>query len=206
MSTNFWQRLDDVAQRWDVLQHSFYQRWSDGELSAEELATYSGQYRHAVVGLAEGSAKVAAYEPRLIGHATEELAHIDLFDGFVRAAGGDAAAEPTPESATCAREWASDRGLLGGLVALYAIESAQPAISDTKRAGLVELYGWQHGAGTAYFDVHAVRDHEHAAEGRELIEPLLDGADHDALLAGAEAVLRANWELLDGVERITAQV
>jgi hypothetical protein len=48
-------------------------------------------------------------------------------------------------------------------------------------------------------------DVEHAAAERALIEPRLDGADADALLAEAERVLRANWELLDGVERLNAR-
>ena len=59
-------------------------------------------------------------------------------------------------------------------------------------------------AGTAYFDLHAERDVEHAADGRALIAERLDGADEDALVAEAERVLRANWTLLDGVERLCA--
>ena len=90
------------------------------------------------------------------------------------------------------------------LVALYAIESGQPAISETKLAGLREHYGIDGAEATAYFDLHAELDHEHAAAERELIEERLDGADADALLAEAEAVLRANWRLLDGVERINS--
>ncbi len=85
---------------------------------------------------------------------------------------------------------------------MYAIESAQPAIAETKREGLVAHYGFDPGSdATVYFDLHATLDVEHAAQERALIEPRLDGADADALLAEAEAVLRANWELLDGVER-----
>jgi pyrroloquinoline quinone (PQQ) biosynthesis protein C len=57
----------------------------------------------------------------------------------------------------------------------------------------------------AYFDVHAERDVEHAAAERALIEPRLDGADAAALIAEAERVLRANWELLDGVERLSGR-
>ena len=34
---------------------------------------------------------------------------------------------------------------------------------------------------------------------RELIEELAAQGDEDELAAGAEAVLRANWRLLDGV-------
>jgi pyrroloquinoline-quinone synthase len=84
---------------------------------------------------------------------------------------------------------------------LYAIESAQPAIARTKVEGLVEHYGLPEGPATEYFSLHAERDHEHAAQSRELIEERLDGADEDRLVAVAESALRANWTLLDGVER-----
>ena len=53
---------------------------------------------------------------------------------------------------------------------LYAIESGQPEISLTKRAGLVDRYGFVDGDATTYFRVHEGRDVEHAAEVRELID------------------------------------
>jgi pyrroloquinoline-quinone synthase len=196
-----------------VLEHSFYQRWSKGELTRDELAHYAGEYRHAVVALADAAAGAArAADPqlrsRLEGHAAEEASHVPLWDGFAREVGGDPATVPAPETADCVRAWAGDgeRPLLHSLVALYAIESGQPAISETKLAGLREHYGIDGPEATAYFDLHAELDHEHAAAERELIEERLDGADADALLAEAESVLRANWRLLDGVERINSHV
>ncbi len=202
---DLWSRLADVHSRWNVLDHPFYQRWSRGELSAGELALYAGQYRHAVVALAQaadGAARAAA-DAELAAHAGEEAAHIALWDAFADAAGTEGAAEAAPETAECADAWAGDgRDLLGHLVALYAIESAQPAISRVKADGLREHYGFAGGPGTAYFDLHAERDVEHAAEARALIAARLDGADEDAIVAEAERVLRANWTLLDGVERL----
>jgi pyrroloquinoline-quinone synthase len=208
---DLWTRLEQARSRCNVLEHPFYQRWSRGELEREELAAYAGQYRHAVVALAEasaGAARVAAPElrPQLAAHAAEEAAHVALWDDFIAAIGGDCAAPADPETAACARTWAGDgeRDLLSSLVALYAIESGQPAIAETKRQGLRDFYGCERGPATAYFDLHAELDHEHAAAERALIEPRLEAADADALLAEAEAVLRANWDLLDGVERATA--
>ena len=58
---------------------------------------------------------------------------------------------------------------------LYAIESAQPAISRTKLDGLVEHYGFEEGPATEYFSLHSERDHEHAAQSRQLIEERLAG-------------------------------
>ena len=48
----FWDRLDAVAERFDVLRHPFYVRWSEGTLRRDELALYAGQYAHAVKALA----------------------------------------------------------------------------------------------------------------------------------------------------------
>lgn len=202
MDADFWTRLDDVADRWNVLRHPFYVRWSEGSLTRDELALYAAQYAHAVRALAAGTRHAADLDPAAGAHAAEEDAHVALWDDFARAVGSEPAA-PLAETADCVEAWSdADRDLLPTLVALYAVEAAQPAISETKRIGLVERYGIPAGPGTAYFDVHAVRDVEHAREGREAIAELLDeSADHDALVAEAERALSANWRLLDGVDR-----
>jgi pyrroloquinoline-quinone synthase len=207
---DLWSRLDDVKARWNVLEHPFYARWSAGELSRADLARYAGQYRHAVIALAEATDRAAHAAPleqraALAAHAGEEAAHVALWDAFADAAGTDGPQAPEPETAACAAAWAGEgRDLLGHLVALYAVESAQPAISRVKANGLREHYGFSAGLGTAYFDLHIDRDREHAAEGRALLEQRLDEADEDALVAEAERILRANWELLDAVERLCA--
>jgi pyrroloquinoline-quinone synthase len=200
---NFWTRLDAIAAEGDVLRHPFYVRWSAGTLTADELAYYAGQYRHAVVALAAAAAGAArspearADAPALAAHATDEAAHVALWDEFVEQAGGDVAAEPTPETLACAREWSAERPLLHSLIAMYAIESAQPAIAQTKLTGLAEHYGI---ASSPYFELHRRLDIEHAAGERAIIEERLAGADEDALLQTAERVLKANWLLLDGVD------
>jgi pyrroloquinoline quinone (PQQ) biosynthesis protein C len=197
-----WSRIEDARERWNVLRHPFYRRWSAGELSADELARYSGQYRHAVEAIAAVSEATAAAAPEradLRRHADEEREHVELWDGFVRAAGGDVADPPTPETDECVRTWSADRGLAGRLVTLYAIESGQPEISRIKREGLVERYGFGDGDGTAYFSLHERRDTEHAAQARELLSQLASDDDQDGLVAAAEAAFRGNWRLLDGV-------
>ena len=204
---DLWSRLQDVQARWNVLEHPFYERWSAGRLSRDDLARYAGQYRHAVVALAEAADRAAgaAGSAEMAAHAGEEAAHVALWDAFAGAAGTDRPQPAEAETAACATAWAGDgRDLLGHLVALYAIESAQPAISRVKSDGLREHYGFAAGPATAYFDLHAELDRAHAAEGRELIAGRLDGADEDSLVAEAERVLEANWRLLDGVERLSA--
>jgi pyrroloquinoline-quinone synthase len=204
VSNDVWQRIEQARDRWNVLEHPFYQRWSAGELSREELASYSGQYRHATAAIARLSASVAESAPEaeraaLRRHAEEEADHVALWDGFVEAVGGEVAAAPTAETKECVDAWTAGEGRLSQLVRLYAIESGQPAISKTKREGLAAHYGIGDGPGNEYFRVHEQADVEHAAEGRSLIESHLDGADPDALLAAAESAFKANWRLLDGV-------
>ena len=204
VSNDVWQRIEQARARWNVLEHPFYQRWSAGELSREELARYSGQYRHATAAIARLSASVAESAPEaeraaLHRHAEEEKSHVALWDGFVDAVGGEVAAAPTVETQECIDCWTTEDERLAQLVRLYAIESGQPAISQTKREGLAEHYGIGDGPGNEYFRIHEKADVEHAADGRSLIEAHLADADPDALVAAAEAVFKANWRLLDGV-------
>jgi pyrroloquinoline-quinone synthase len=198
---DFFDRLETTRSRWNVLEHSFYRRWSAGELSREELAVYAGEYRHAVQALADGLSDAArGADPSIAEHAAEEADHVALWEQFAGAVGGETAPAPRDETRACVDSWTAGRDTLEGLVVAYAIESGQPAISKTKLEGLRDHYGLDESPATEYFTVHAERDHEHAAETRALIEASLDGADEDRLLELAEGALRGNWLLLDGVE------
>jgi pyrroloquinoline-quinone synthase len=180
--------IDAARERWNVLEHPFYTRWEQGELTREELARYAGEYRHAVVALAR-----AARTAQL--HADEEAAHIALWDEFASALGSETH-EPLPETRCCATAWAAADDELGAAAILYAIEAGQPAISETKLRGLVDHYGFRDDSpAVEYFAVHGERDHEHAAEARATLE----GSEDSRLVQLAEAALASNWALLDGV-------
>jgi pyrroloquinoline-quinone synthase len=197
-----WERIEEARGRWNVLCHPFYEAWSAGELSREGLARYAGQYRHAVGAIATMSAQAAEAAPRraeLARHAAEEESHVELWDRFVIAIGGDREAPPNAETEECVAAWTANDGLVATLVRLYAIESGQPAISRTKREGLARFYGIDDAASTDYFRLHERRDVEHAAEARELVEEQRESGDEDRVVATAESAFRANWRLLDGV-------
>ena len=204
VSANIWERIEQRRAEHNVLEHPFYLRWSAGELSADELARYSGQYRHATEALAKLCADTVELGPddhraELERHAAEEQDHIALWDGFVEEIGGEIGAEPTAETAECVREWTASRGYLSALARLYAIESGQPAISKTKREGLAAHYAIGDGPGNEYFRVHEASDEAHAAESRVLIEEAMRPGDEDAVVEAADSAFRANWRLLDGV-------
>ena len=192
---DLFEQVDVARERWNVLRHPFYVRWEAGELSREELAFYAGEYRHAVVALAEAATASGDVE-----HAEEEAAHVDLWDDFARALDAPLDREPLPSTAACADAWApGDR--LEALAVLYAVESAQPAISATKLRGLVDHYDFAEDDSAArYFALHAERDVEHAQSARAALEEAAP-ADMASLATAAERALEANWRLLDGVER-----
>lgn len=190
---NLIERIDEARMCWNVLEHPFYASWERGELSREALSFYAGEYRHAVVTLAETAA--TGGDP---AHAAEETAHIGLWDAF--AAGLDAPLdrEPTPETAACADSWRVEDPLEARAV-LYAVESGQPEIARTKLAGLLDHYGFAPGSNsTAYFELHAERDVEHAEASAAVLRDARPD-DEDRLVAAATAALQGNWKLLDGV-------
>jgi pyrroloquinoline-quinone synthase len=185
------ERLDEARRRRNVLDHPFYRRWESGALSRAELVFYAGEYRHAVVALADTAAATADAE-----HAAEEAAHVSLWDDFAAALDAPIDRAPAAETSACAAAWRRTDPLEARAV-LYAIEAGQPDVSRTKLDGLVGHYGFEpESAGTAYFSLHAERDHEHAAASRAVLERT-DPADADRLVAAAEAALEGNWRLLD---------
>ena len=103
-----WDRIEEARGRWNVLRHPFYRRWSAGELSREELARYSGQYRHAVRAIAavsEAAADAAPGRPELRRHAAEARPRRAM--GRFRRGGGGSVADAPP----------GDRGMRACVVA-----------------------------------------------------------------------------------------
>jgi len=210
--------LDAEVDERRLLEHPFYQAWSEGRLTEQDLAFYSTQYWRQVEafpgyleGLAERLPDGAA---RLI--VTENLSderdgdHPGLWKSFAAALGvGDGALEsstPEPETVGCVdafRTGMQDSSIPFALGMLYGYESQTPAVATSKVRGLREHYGIE--AGLDYFELHAELDIEHAGELASALARYTDSPEGlDQARAGTRAGAEAVWGLLDGVARVRA--
>jgi pyrroloquinoline-quinone synthase len=189
--------LDDVTAQWNLLEHSFYQRWTQGTLTRNELCDYVKQYAYVVRAVPRWLEQVRGGDTaRIARHAAEERSHIALWDNFGRALGlrSDAITD-TPANAATAEllqrgDELSGKGQAAAVV--WALEVQTPAVAVAKLAGLSAFYGIGPEAGGEYFAVHRHLDIEHSAELRALCS---DGSQ-----SAAAVMSEALWDLLTSVE------
>jgi pyrroloquinoline-quinone synthase len=220
----FNQELDRRIAQYDLLCHPFYQAWSAGRLTRDDLRAYAVQYFHQVDGFPSclrAFADRAGDEPMrcavLANLADEEgrdslsgggTPHPELWLDFAEGMGADR--EAVRHSSCCAevdrltehfRTVASSGGPEEALAAFYAFESQVPRVAQEKARGLREWYAADE-ATCRYFTLHATADIHHANVWRQLLARRVQ-ADPDCAgraLAAAETAARALWTALDGVE------
>jgi pyrroloquinoline-quinone synthase len=197
-----------------LLAHGFYQRWTKGELTSEELQRYAGQYRHFEAAMPQMLRNIVEQLPEgrpreiVLENLADEVgpvSHLQLFDKFASALGADCDAQPTPATSNLVStyEELSKAGPVQGLAAMVAYESQVPAIADTKSAGLQQHYGVD-SAACAFWDVHSTMDVDHS---RWTIEALAAiAADAGTITDAARVAADAWWEMLDDRESEAAAV
>ena len=211
----FWSELARLADRWSAREHRFYAHWSSGTLLSEDLARYAEERDPLIASLAAISRTACDKAPPGLLHdilamrADEAERHGELWRVFAAHSGWDRrtawhyAYDPHPETVACAALWEgeTDRPLAVDLATLCATDLSLPDLAAVEYQGLTLHYGFGSGGPeTAYFRDRAAGDAEPALL-RAALTGLLGGDDPFALLAHAEAVHRAQWTMLDGLER-----
>ena len=220
----FLNALDALIAEKHLLNHPFYQLWSQGKLTRENLREYAiSYYPHVaafptyVSGVHSGCEDAALRQELLENLIEEERGtenHPALWRRFATALGAserDLSALPrTPEVADTIAEFrrATREGSVAeGLAALYAYESQIPEVSKTKREGLGAFYGIVEDDATRFFSVHEKADVWHRQVEREALGPIADTAEERAAaLAAARRCCDALNRALDGVMRENALV
>jgi pyrroloquinoline-quinone synthase len=222
-TTAFWTRFEERTAPYNLLAHPFYQAWSRGDLTRDDLREYAAEYWHHVSAFPTYLSALHSRLPdtelrrEVLRNLSEEEGtdsptarpHSDLWMDFAEGMGATRSAVQShavqPEMAALLATFRSamqEPTPAAALAALYAYESKVPAIAVTKAEGLATHYDAD--AATArYFTLHQTADVAHASVWRELIDKqlALDPSAAEAALASAERSARALWTALDGVER-----
>ena len=149
------ERLDSILEKWDLLEHPFYQAWSEGTLPVEALKVYASEYGAFINILADGWVTLDDAET-----AQEEKEHAELWDDFTVAL----ETKISPPQIKQTQELIHTSELLFGspastLGAMYAFEAQQPATAKSKLDGLKTHYKLPVEV-EPYFEVHASNWHE----------------------------------------------
>ncbi|HEY1250377.1 MAG TPA: CADD family putative folate metabolism protein [Thermoanaerobaculia bacterium] len=216
--------LDAIIGERHLLKHPFYQLWSQGKLSLENLREYAiSYYPHVaafptyVSGVHSGCDDAALRQELLENLIEEEHGnqnHPALWRRFAASLGASedslTASPRTPEVADAITEFrrtTREGSVAEGLAALYAYESQIPEVSKTKREGLAAFYGVRDEDATRFFSVHEKADVWHREVEREALARVADTPEgREAALAAARRCCDALNRALDGVMRENALV
>jgi pyrroloquinoline-quinone synthase len=188
-----------------LLEHAYYRRWQDGQLTLDDLGAYAEQYRHverclpdvlamAALQLDDGIARQRV-EENLEDELTRPRPHIELFDAFADAvgAGPEVAATPaTHDLIARYQEASSDPVAALSVIGAYEVQAAQ--VAQTKADSLRCHYGLS-ALDTEFWDVHADLEQTHSAWTVEALREL--GASPTKVLEFAVASAKAWWAFLD---------
>jgi pyrroloquinoline-quinone synthase len=231
-SREFFHQLERRIAKYDLLCHPFYQAWSAGRLTRDDLRQYAQHYYHHVeafpsylaalgLRLEEGEVRSAVLanmceEKGVEGReGKESVPHSELWLDFAEGMGSTRNLEwhrPVPEIRQLIRYFqrvASQGTAEQALAALYAYESQVPRIAKEKEAGLRQSYGGDDKT-CGYFALHATTDVYHSRVWRGLLEQRIAARPEAAAAAldAAEEAARMLWKALDGIagRRITTAV
>ncbi|HEX2061840.1 MAG TPA: CADD family putative folate metabolism protein [Thermoanaerobaculia bacterium] len=211
------QTLDSRIASRHLLDHPFYQRWTAGTLTREELRDYAAQYFHyamafpTFVSAMHAQSDDIAVRQMLLENLIEEERgpenHPELWLRFCESLGLDRedvkrgiANDATRTLIATMKSLARDGALHEGLASLYAYESQIPAVAKAKIEGLAKNYGISAERDIAFFSVHMDADVVHSQTSREILRNLCDTPEKAAQADTAAArTLDALYGFLDSV-------
>ncbi len=216
-----WKVIDAAIQNKSLLRHDFYQAWSQGDLTLDDLKFYACQYyslENTIPCLISRTHSLLWDKPEVRKPLLENLVDEELGEpnhrglwlnfgeglGLTRADMMQAPLHPLTRACIDSLLQLVATDPVEGLSALYAYESQLPEISKAKIAGLKQHYGIEEPETLRFFEVHKELDVWHAEQEKTMLESL--GATESKVLASAEASCDALWGFLDGVDQSTRQM
>lgn len=155
-----------------LLDHPFYQAWTKGEITKEQLAKYHSSYNEFITEMPnfwqkviDGFGENSTFASKVVKDETE---HIDLWQEWSSKL---PITNEFPSMSDLNQELntMTTSELLG---AIQAFEVQQPEVAETKKAGLLEHYGYE-ASELTYFDDH-MEEEAHIAFGKSLAKRFAD--------------------------------
>ncbi|HEX3321546.1 MAG TPA: iron-containing redox enzyme family protein [Terriglobales bacterium] len=222
--SQFFNELDERIRKYDLLCHPFYQAWSSGKLTNEDLREYAQDYYPHVQAfptyLAEFGVRLPDGEMRraVLANMSDEKggedvfgeparSHAELWLDFVEGMGAPRSrrgreAAPAMKRLMMSFHHVAAEGMPEeALAAFYAHESQVPRIAEAKEEGLRSLYGAD-ATTYGYFTLHKTADVYHSNVWKQQLGKAVNGnpAASQRALDAAEAAAKALWQTLDGIE------
>lgn len=216
-----WHTIDSCIEKKSLLQHTFYQAWSQGQLTLQDLQFYAGQYYAlessfpVFLSRIHSSCETPSIRQSILENLNdEELGaenHRELWLRFAEAVGcirEQVMSSPrhakTQECINTLKKLAAHPDPRIGLAMLYAYESQLPAVSQSKIDGLKRFYGITEPRGLCFFEVHKEIDSWHCQQERDMINEL--GGLGEDIKHAVETTCDALLGFLDGVDASTRQL
>jgi pyrroloquinoline-quinone synthase len=207
--------LDDNIQQKSLLKHKFYQLWSAGSLSMEDLRGYSKEYFQLVKAVPDLVGNVLEQVPledeqnfehvnTIKRNLEEEKQHVAPWVSFAESIGVtrndlyDYVCSKKTKDAVMNMSSLTRRSLASGISTLYTFEKQLPEISAKKIEGLVNFYGVQNVKALEYFKIHQKVDIEHSELWRNLLKSMPVSLHETILDAASKSLIYQNM-ILDGV-------
>lgn len=216
---SFQSKLDATIAAKPLLSHSFYTRWTKGELSFEELQGYAKEYYSfekefprflsAIHSRCENAEARKMLLENLCHEEQGEKNHPALWLDFAEGLGVAREnvethfhSDETEHLLRVFRKHTKSDTIADGLAALYAYEQQQPEVAGQKIDGLRRHYGVKDDATIAFFAAHQTYDVGHSQTEAKLLEVLCqDEASQARATSVVEEATAALYDFLDGVER-----
>ncbi len=199
--------INAIVKERHLLTHPFYVKWRQGKVSLEALQEYSKQYYHyekALPGFLSAALQHIDDEPArsavnevLVDESSNPRPHSEMWLDFAAGLGVSEAevkaSKPSCQTTNLVETYTSlcNRGREEAIGALYAYESQQPEVAETKADGLIAHYGVDSTPALAFFKLHAVLDVQHAKALRAAL------VDSELGRESAHLALDAWWGMLD---------
>ncbi len=220
LQNNYMQQLDRQLNENHLLKHPFYQAWSAGKLSLNNLRDYACQYYHHVdafpryVSATHSNCRDFEARKILLENLNDEEgmngldSHPVLWLQFTQGLGlSDAtviSSKLFPETKEFIDEFMalSRSSYAEGLGALYAYERQIPQTAASKITGLKQFYNISDELTLKFFLVHREADVEHS-EATKLLIRKLPTEEKIAAEKASKKIAQSIWNMLSGIQART---